>query len=189
MRTRLTLTVLIALWMTSAHGLAQSGSGSLKITSYPSGARVSIDGADTGKTTPMSESLTIGQHTVVVTVPNSGWNPDTRTVTIVSGNNDLSVTLLPALTTGPQGPQGPAGPIGPIGPAGSQGPQGPQGPPGAVGATGPQGPAGVNGAIGPQGPAGRATNPVPPCFDDSSSHVRCIFARTLATLRAPARWR
>ena len=65
---------------------AQSGNGSLKVTSYPSGAEVSIDGVDTGKTTPMSQSVSVGgQHTVVVKVPNSGWNPDTRTVTVVSG--------------------------------------------------------------------------------------------------------
>src|SRR5262245_52398791 len=39
-------------------------------------------------------------------IPNSGWNPDIRTVTVITGNNDLSVTLLPIATTGPQGPQG-----------------------------------------------------------------------------------
>jgi hypothetical protein len=164
MRPRLTLIVLIALWITSAHGLAQSGSGSLKITSYPSGARVSIDGTDTGKTTPMSESLTIGQHTVVVTVPNSGWNPDARTVTIVSGNNDLSVTLLPVQTTGPQGQPGPVGATGPQGPAGADG---------AIGPQGPAGPAGPMGPAGPQGPAGQATNPAPPCFDDTNRYVNC----------------
>ena len=39
---------------------AQTGNGSLKVTSYPSGAEVSIDGRNTGKTTPMSESLSVG---------------------------------------------------------------------------------------------------------------------------------
>ena len=101
----------------SANALAQSGS--LKVTSFPSGAQVIIDGINTGKTTPMSTSLSVGDHTVTVSIPNSGWNPDTRTVAIASGNNDLSVTLLPMLTTGPQGPQGPAGPTGPQGPAGA----------------------------------------------------------------------
>jgi hypothetical protein len=100
---------------------AQTGSGSLKVTSYPSGASVSIDGVDTGKTTPMSLSLTVGEHAVVVSVPNAGWNPDTRAVTVVPGNNDLSVTLLPALTIGPRGPAGPGGPPGPPGPAGPPG--------------------------------------------------------------------
>lgn len=106
----------------SAH--AQTGNGSLKVTSFPSGARVVVDGVDTGKVTPMSVSLAVGDHIVVVSIPNSGWNPDTRTVTIISGNNDLSVTLLPTITTGPQGPKGDPGPQGPQGPQGAQGPKG-----------------------------------------------------------------
>jgi hypothetical protein len=140
------LTSLLLVSTIAAPGLAQSGSGSLKITSYPTGAAVSIDGIDTGKTTPMSESLTVGEHTVLVRVPNSGWNPDTRLVTIVSGNNDLSVTLLPALTMGPQGAAGPVGPqgvTGPVGPAGETGPQGSTGPHGPTGPQGPAGPAGT----------------------------------------------
>ena len=103
---------------------AQSGSGALKVTSFPSGAQVTIDGVYTGKTTPMSISLSVGDHTVTVSIPNSGWNPDTRTVTVVSGNNDLSVTLLPVLTVGPQGPQGSPGPQGPQGEKGDPGPPG-----------------------------------------------------------------
>jgi hypothetical protein len=110
--------------------IAQSGNGVLKVTSFPSGAHVSINGVDTGKLTPMSESLPVGVHSVTVTIPNSGWNPDTRTVTVVSGNNDLSVTLLPVLTTGPQGP---AGPPGPKGDTGAAGPRGETGPPGTAG--------------------------------------------------------
>src|SRR5215468_10318175 len=86
---------------------AQSGSGALKVTSFPTGANVAVDGVNTGKTTPMSISLPVGDHEVVVSIPNSGWNPDTRTVTVITGNNDLSVTLLPTLTAGPPGPQGP----------------------------------------------------------------------------------
>jgi hypothetical protein len=39
-----------------------------------------------------------------VSIPNSGWGADTRTVTIVAGNNDLSVTLLPLVTNGTPGP-------------------------------------------------------------------------------------
>jgi PEGA domain len=157
------LSLIVALVGISADGFAQNGNGSLKVTSYPSGANVVIDGVPTGQVTPMSVSLSVGEHTVVVSVPSPGWNPDTRTVTVVSGNNDLSVTLLPALTVGPQGPAGPAGPSGA---QGIQGPGGPQGPAGETGATGPQGPAGADGgqglpgadgatgATGPQGPAG-----------------------------------
>jgi hypothetical protein len=102
--------------------LAQSGNGALKVTSFPSGAQVTVDGVTTGKTTPMSISLSIGEHLVTVSIPNSGWNPDTRPVTIVSGNNDLSVTLLPVLTVGPQGPAGPQGPQGVQGEKGDPGP-------------------------------------------------------------------
>jgi hypothetical protein len=131
--------------------VAQAQNGTLKITSFPSGASVKIDGVDTGKATPMSMTLAVGDHAVVVSIPNSGWNPDTRTVTIVSGNNDLSVTLLPILTVGPQGPQGPKGDKGDTGATGAQGPQGAEGVPGS---TGPQGPAGPKGDKGDKGDPG-----------------------------------
>jgi PEGA domain len=114
--------------------------GALKVTSFPSGAQVSVDGVNTGKVTPMSISLTEGDHVVMVQLPNSGWNPDTRTVTIVSGNNDLSVTLLPVLTRGEKGDKGDPGPQGPKGDKGDKGekgdigPQGARGDPGAAGA-------------------------------------------------------
>ncbi len=124
---------------------ADSSNGALKVTSFPSGANVSVDGVDTGKVTPMSISEPVGLHTVVVSIPNSGWNPDTRTCVVVSGNNDLSVTLLPNLAAGPMGPAGPKGDPGPQGPAGSAG---------ATGATGDPGTAGAPGAPGPQGPPG-----------------------------------
>jgi hypothetical protein len=115
-----------------------AANGSLKVTSFPSGAQVWVDGVNTAKVTPMSISLPEGDHSVTVSLPNSGWNPDTRTVTIVEGNNDLSVTLLPALTMGPPGPQGAQG---------AQGPQGTQGPPGAQGPPGQQGPAGAPASV------------------------------------------
>jgi hypothetical protein len=116
---------LVVILLCSTGVFAQSGA--LKVTSFPSGAQVVIDGINTGKTTPMSVSLSVGEHTVTVSIPNSGWNPDTRTVSIVSGNNDLSVTLLPLLTVGPQGAQGLQGPQGEKGDPGSPGPPGPPG--------------------------------------------------------------
>ena len=106
---------------------AHATNGSLKVTSFPSGAAVAVDGANTGHTTPMSISLSVGTHVVRVEIPGSGWTPAESTVTVVAGNNDLSVTLLPALTQGPAGPTGPEGPQGPQGPPGGQGPQGPPG--------------------------------------------------------------
>jgi hypothetical protein len=111
---------------------ASGQTGTLKVTSYPSGAVVLIDSVDTGKTTPMSAPLTTGLHVVTVYLPGPGWNPDNRTVTVEPGNNDLSVTLLPTLIVGPQGPEGPAGPAGQAGPAGPDGPSGPPGPPGGA---------------------------------------------------------
>ena len=162
-------------WMTVLTGAvllmpsrAWAQNGALKVTSFPSGANVSVDGEDTGKTTPMNISLSVGTHTVVVSLPSSSWNPDTRTVEVAQGNNDLSVTLLPVSTIGPVGPPGPkgdTGPAGPVGPAGPQGPIGPQGPKGDTGstgatgdtgATGPAGSVGPTGPTGPQGPAGPA---------------------------------
>src|SRR5712692_9085761 len=125
--------------------LRADSNGALKVTSFPSGANVSVDGMDTGKLTPMSISVSVGMHTVVVSIPNSGWNPDTRTVVIVSGNNDLSVTLLPNLATGPIGPSGPKGDPGPQGATGDTGPTGATGAAGAIGATGPAGPQGPPG--------------------------------------------
>ncbi|HEX7959288.1 MAG TPA: PEGA domain-containing protein, partial [Terriglobales bacterium] len=135
---------LIAACLLCASLHAQTGNGTLKVTSFPSGARVSVEGVFTGKVTPMSISLPVGDHEIVVSIPNSGWNPDTRTVTIINGNNDLSVTLLPTLITGPQGPKGDTGPQGPKGDTGDAGPQGPQGAQGPSGAPGPAGTGGYD---------------------------------------------
>jgi outer membrane lipoprotein-sorting protein len=128
--------------------------GTLKISSFPAGANIAIDGVNSGKTTPATISLAVGDHNVVVSIPNSGWNPDTRTVTVVSGNNDLSVTLLPTLI---QGPKGDTGPQGPKGDTGAQGPPGPAGTDGAAGAAGSQGPKGDPGVQGPQGGVAQST--------------------------------
>jgi hypothetical protein len=153
-----------------------AANGTLKVTSFPTGAEVWIDGANTGKVTPMSIALAEGDHEVTVQMTGSGWNPDTRTVTIVPGNNDLSVTLLPTLTEGPPGlacwdldgdrtcdPEedkdnsGVCNALdcrGPQGPQGEQGEQGISGPQGPIGLTGPQGETGPQGPIGLTGPQG-----------------------------------
>jgi PEGA domain/Collagen triple helix repeat (20 copies) len=197
-------------WMAvlSAAFLLMSGTahadehGRLRVTSFPTGAHVSVDGADTGKFTPMSYSVRVGKHTVTVSMPN--WNSDTRTVDVTEGNNDLSVTLLPIMTAGPIGPQGPAGPAGPQGvpgPAGPQGatglkgdtgatgPAGPVGPAGAqglkgdTGASGPAGPTGATGAVGPVGPIGPqgATGPQGPKGDTGATGPAGVAGATGAT--------
>src|SRR5260370_15680215 len=154
--------------LSGAWNSLQAQGAELNVTSYPSGAHVSVDGQELWKVTPLHIDLRVGSHTVMVFVPNSGWNPDMRTVDIVPGNNDLSVTLLPKFTAGPvgpQGPQGPAGPQGPQGPIGATGATGPQGLPGPAGPAGPLGATGPPGPLGPQGPP-RATvatrSPAPP---------------------------
>ena len=151
--------------------------GELKVTSFPSGAHVSVDGAIMNGVTPVHMLLRTGNHVVVVFVPNSHWAADTRLIEVDDGKNDLSVTLLPAVSTGgtagpqgpvgPQGPQGatgPQGPAGPVGPQGAKGDPGSQGPAGAVGPAGPAGPVGATGPVGPTGPAGvaGATGPIGP---------------------------
>ena len=118
---------------------------SLHVTSFPDGANVLIDGADTGKVTPMSTSITLGTHQVTVQLSNDlvDWAPDHRTVNIEdTGKTDLAVNLLPipsigSVTTGSPAavtvtfssigtpllnfviPAGPAGPQGPPGTNGS----------------------------------------------------------------------
>src|SRR5260370_16064573 len=168
---------------------ADSSNGALKVTSFPSGANVSVDGVDTGKVTPMSISVAVGAHTVVVSIPNSGWNPDSRPFVVVAGNNDLGVTLLPILTTGPPGLKGDPGPIGPPGPKGDKGDKGDLGPPGAPGApgvpgaTGPVGPAGATGATGADGATGAtgATGPPRPPAPPGSPAIHNQVARHSTT--------
>ena len=62
----------IALAFALLCSVAQAQNGTLKITSFPSGASVKIDGVDTGKATPMSTTVGVGDHAVVVSIPNSG---------------------------------------------------------------------------------------------------------------------
>ena len=125
----------------------------LSITSFPSGAHVSIEGVEMWKVTPMRTELRLGTYQVRVFAPGSGWNADTRTVQIVPGGNELDVTLIQTVTVGPPGPAGLPGAPGPPGPQGLNGNTGPTGPAGPIGA---QGPAGPTGPTGPQGPPGVA---------------------------------
>src|SRR5579872_3308650 len=46
----------------------RDGGADLSVTSYPSGAHVSLDGVDTHKVTPMSTDVKIGTHKVTVSV-------------------------------------------------------------------------------------------------------------------------
>src|SRR5438046_8753448 len=105
--TRIDRTVLLLVFLLASLSVAaRVQAATLKVSSFPSGAQVLVDGVNTGKLTPMSIAVSEGDHSVTVQIPGSGWSADTRTVTIVSGNNDLSITMLPAITLGLSGPQG-----------------------------------------------------------------------------------
>src|SRR5947209_1625723 len=88
--------IVILLLATTIAAAEEKEKAMLKVTSFPTGASVSVDGHGTGKVTPMSMSLPVGNHSVTVAIAGSGWNPDTRTVGVTEGKNDLSVTLLPS---------------------------------------------------------------------------------------------
>src|SRR5882762_4404820 len=136
------------MFLAGTRGNLRAQEAHLDVTSNPSDAHVSVDGMEMRKLTPLRVDLRLGTHEVKVYIPNSTWSPETRTVNIVRGDNDLEVSLHSGNGGGGSGPQGPAGPVGPRGPAG------PPGPAGATGAVGPQGPAGAVGPAGPLGPAG-----------------------------------
>lgn len=152
-------------------GVSVARAQSLHVTSFPDGASVVVSNstgvvAQPTKLTPVAISLPTGDYTVTVGANLTGWAVNTRTFTVVAGDNYLSVDLLPTLTTGPPGPQGIQGIPGPQGIPGSQGLQGLQGltgqtgPQGLQGQTGPPGadsivpgPTGATGAAGPAGPS------------------------------------
>src|SRR5260370_14158414 len=110
------IALVTALFLLGVPVALRADSGALKVQSLPSGANVSVDGKDQGKVTPMSISLSVGKHAVVVFIPRSGWKADTENCQIVRGdNNYLNVTLVPLTTAGPAGPKGDPGPPGPAG--------------------------------------------------------------------------
>jgi len=80
--------------------------GTLRVTSFPSGAEVWIDGAATGKATPATFLINTGQHQVMVKAPGGGWAPAEQALTVTTGLNVVALTLIPELTQGPPGPPG-----------------------------------------------------------------------------------
>src|SRR2546427_7524685 len=137
-RTTKTLQFALAFLLTTGLVFAQDDgnddngpNGQLRVYSFPAGAEVWIDGTDTGKVTPMKANLHSGTHMVVVQAANPGWLPSQKTINLDTESHELSLTLLPMVSFGPQGPTGPQGatgaqgPVGATGPAGSGGPTGP----------------------------------------------------------------
>src|SRR5258708_34246081 len=82
------IALVTALFLLGVPVALRADSGALKVTSFPSGAHVSVDGKDTGKVTPMTISLSVGKHTVVVFIPRSGWKADTENRRTERGRND-----------------------------------------------------------------------------------------------------
>lgn len=74
--------------------------GSISVSSSPSGARIWLDGTDSGKTTPVTlTEVTTGSHTIKLTI--SGYQDYTTTVSVTSGQTtSVSGTLSPADQTG-----------------------------------------------------------------------------------------
>ena len=83
--------------------------GTLRLTSFPPGAEVWIDGAFTGKTTPATMLVALGERHVTVKAPGGGWAPAEQSIVVTTGLNVLALTLLPELTQGPPGSPGPPG--------------------------------------------------------------------------------
>src|ERR671913_731160 len=94
--------VLVALIIAALASPVIAQRGSLKIDSFPPGAAILIDGTATGRITPTTISLEVGDHAITID-GGSGWTPDARIVTIGAGATELTVTLLPAVPGGPRG--------------------------------------------------------------------------------------
>jgi len=78
-------------------GIWSLPTGKLHITSSPTGAKIYIDGKDTGKTTAETIEVTVGTHTVKVT--KTGYKTQSKSVTVKEDETtDVNFTLVP--TTG-----------------------------------------------------------------------------------------
>ncbi len=87
--------------------------GSIRVTSSPSSALVKIDGVSVGYTTHEQSDLTPGLHTVQIS--KSGYQTDTRQVSVVAGSTTtVSVTLVPVPSNDPPDAQFSFTPSGPI---------------------------------------------------------------------------
>ena len=99
-----TLTVWLIVLLGTFAVTARVEAASLKVSSFPSGAKVTVDGVDTGMVTPMTIAVPEGDHVVTVSIPGSGWKAETQIVTIAAGINTLNVTLVPTVVAPADGP-------------------------------------------------------------------------------------
>src|ERR1700738_2679957 len=84
--------------------LAAVPTGSLYVTTLPSGADVWIDGAYVGRTPLVVGALSPGGHAVGLT--KSGWSPLQLDVTVEAGQTTLSSTRLEATKVRARPPAG-----------------------------------------------------------------------------------
>jgi hypothetical protein len=78
-------------------GISYTTTGSTSISSMPAGAKISIDGADTGHVTPYNLSLKAGAHTLGLTL--EGYFGDVYTLQMQPDSN-LAITRTLKLSTG-----------------------------------------------------------------------------------------
>ncbi|HYZ15500.1 MAG TPA: PEGA domain-containing protein, partial [Candidatus Acidoferrum sp.] len=72
--------------------LAVAATGSVYVTTLPTGADVWVDGIYVGRTPVVLDALAAGHHTLGLT--KSGWNPEQLDVTVEGGQTTLSSSRL-----------------------------------------------------------------------------------------------
>lgn len=105
------LGLIVAALMIVSLGAQAAVRGTLRVSSFPPGAEVWIDGTFTGKTTPAILLIATGEHLVMAKAPDAGWAPAQKSVVVESGVNAVSLTLVPQGVQGPPGPPGPPGEV------------------------------------------------------------------------------
>src|SRR5690554_2581707 len=80
-RSPMLVLVVLSLLLAGCFGGSSDGVGNISVTSDPSGARIFLDGEDTGKTTPaLLEQVKTGSHQVTVAL--DGYVSQTRAVSV-----------------------------------------------------------------------------------------------------------
>lgn len=78
---RLAPWLLLAALATATHASAQAGTGVLKVDSEPAGAKVLLDGTESGKT-PLLLEVPVGKH--AIEIRQTGYKPVKKTVKVTS---------------------------------------------------------------------------------------------------------
>ncbi len=137
----------------------EAANGSLKVTSFPSGAEVWVDGANTGKVTPMSVSLAEGDHQVPGADPELGLGAQHAHGDPRPGQQRPERHAAAAADDGPAGAAGTQGRQGGRGSARAAGTEGRHGICRSAGIPGSSGAARTRGAAGRDGAGGTSRTP------------------------------